>query len=42
MLRLILITIGRVFVGPEMNRNEEWIQASLDFVNGMFAGGRKL
>lgn len=42
MLRLIVITIGRVFVGPGMNRNEEWIQASLDFVNGIFAGGWKL
>lgn len=34
--------MGRVFVGPALNRNKEWLQTAIQFVDDVFAGGWKL
>lgn len=40
--RLIAIIMGRVFVGPGLNRKEEWINSVTQFVDDVFAAGWKL
>lgn len=34
--------MGRVFVGPGLNRKEEWINNVTQFVDDVFAGGWKI
>lgn len=42
MVRIICRVTGRIFVGPQMNRNEEWIQTSTTFTRDAFAGATEL
>ncbi|KAH6674963.1 cytochrome P450 monooxygenase [Halenospora varia] len=41
-LRIVALVTGRAFVGPEMNRNEEWLHASTSFMMDVYMGGVKL
>lgn len=41
-LRVVCLVTGRAFVGPEMNRNEEWITASSGFMTDIYLGGARL
>ncbi|KAL7939950.1 cytochrome P450 monooxygenase [Trichoderma barbatum] len=40
--RLIAIIMGRVFVGPDLNRNKEWVDNVIQFVDDVFAAGWKI
>jgi cytochrome P450 len=40
--KLIAIIIGRVLVGPELNRDEEWVGSITQFVSDVYLGGVKL
>lgn len=40
--RIAAILTGRVFVGAPMNRNEKWIETSMDFTHDVYVGGSKL
>ena len=41
-LRLVAMLSGRVFVGPDLCRNEDWIQASIQTTVDTFSGAFKL
>ncbi|KAI1281074.1 cytochrome P450 monooxygenase [Xylaria sp. FL0933] len=38
-LRIVALLTGRVFVGPELNRNEEWIATSCGFMKDIYVAG---
>lgn len=38
MLRIIAQLSGRIFVGPQVNRNEEWIKQAIGFTMDVFQG----
>jgi hypothetical protein len=40
--RLIAIVMGRVLVGPGLNREEEWVNCVTQFVSNVYMGGVKL
>ncbi|KAF5689449.1 cytochrome P450 monooxygenase [Fusarium circinatum] len=40
--RLIAIIMGRVFVGPDLNRQPEWVNNVTQFVDDVFAAGWKI
>ena len=42
LLRIVALVSGRVFVGPELNRNEEWMDVCINFTLDLFAAGRAL
>ncbi|KAL4767273.1 cytochrome P450 [Aspergillus nidulans var. acristatus] len=41
-LRVVALVTGRAFVGPELNRNEEWISTSSSFMTDIYRGGARL
>ncbi|KAJ9602512.1 hypothetical protein H2200_013055 [Cladophialophora chaetospira] len=38
-LRMISLISGRIFVGPDLNRDEKWITTNIDFTIDLFRGG---
>lgn len=40
--RIVTYVSGRAFVGPELNRNEEWLETTRKFTEDVFQGGWKL
>jgi cytochrome P450 len=42
LLRIVSLVSGRIFVGPALNRNEEWMNACIDFTLDLFNAGRAL
>ncbi|KAB2573491.1 Cytochrome P450 monooxygenase paxP [Lasiodiplodia theobromae] len=40
--RVAAILTGRVFVGAPLNRNEQWLDATIDFTHDVYIGGSKL
>ncbi|KAM5437369.1 hypothetical protein McanMca71_001018 [Microsporum canis] len=41
-LRIVALVTGRVFVGPELNRNEEWLHTSSNFMMDIYIAGSAL
>ncbi|KAL9095449.1 MAG: hypothetical protein Q9165_002320 [Trypethelium subeluteriae] len=41
-LRMVALLTGRVFIGPQLSRNEEWIGASIQTTVDTFSGSFKL
>lgn len=39
---MVSLISGRVFVGPELNRDEQWVQANIDFTLDLFRGGEQV
>jgi cytochrome P450 len=39
---MISLISGRIFVGPELNRDEQWVQANIDFTLDLFRGGEQV
>jgi ent-kaurene oxidase len=42
LLRIVSLVSGRIFVGPTLNRNEEWVSACINFTLDLFNAGRAL
>lgn len=42
LLRLVSVVAGRIFVGPELNRNPDWINASIQYTTDVFMAGRTM
>jgi cytochrome P450 len=42
LLRIVSLVSGRIFVGPALNRNEEWMNACINFTLDLFNAGRAL
>ena len=40
LLRIVSLVSGRIFVGPALNRNEEWMNACINFTVDLFNAGR--
>lgn len=38
-MRAIALISGRIFVGPSLNRNQQWIDTSTNFVLDLFKAG---
>lgn len=39
---MVSLISGRIFVGPELNRDEQWVQANIDFTLDLFRGGEQV
>ena len=42
LLRIIALVSSRIFVGPELNRKEEWMNVCINFTLDLFMAGRSL